>query len=193
MYFTNCVNVIDLEATCWSKEEKPGITEIIQIGIVKLDLRNEPKELYFDSYYIKPEHSSSLSDYCCNLTGITNQALERAWNFRGVAARLRGDYNSDKIPWISWGNLDYQLFNNNSKLFKTPNPMSQYFVDFQPIFSNLMKLKTAPSLKDACDLFEIEFTGKQHNAFDDASNLAKIYLKFLKIFQRNFSAESSSV
>ncbi|MEM8890039.1 MAG: 3'-5' exonuclease, partial [Bacteroidota bacterium] len=74
--------IVDLEATCWKKREKGQINEIIEIGAVAID--EAGNELGEFAEFIKPKLNPILSDFCKELTSISQSEIDAAQSFPEV-------------------------------------------------------------------------------------------------------------
>ncbi|KFV03543.1 3'-5' exoribonuclease 1, partial [Pterocles gutturalis] len=75
--------VVDFEATCEEGNPPEFIHEIIEFPIVLLNTRTLEIEDTFQQY-VKPEINPELSDFCINLTGITQDIVDKADTFPQV-------------------------------------------------------------------------------------------------------------
>ena len=109
------VLVIDLEATCWRGSPPEGqVNEIIEIGLVLLPTSLASQGMK-RSILVKPQHSE-ISEFCTELTGITQEAVDLSGvDFPEACSILMDDYKSHRVPWGSWGNYDRLQFMENCK------------------------------------------------------------------------------
>jgi inhibitor of KinA sporulation pathway (predicted exonuclease) len=103
------LNVVDVEATCWSGDQPPGeVSEIIEIGLTVLDTRQRAR---VDKHQIlvRPERST-VSAFCTELTGLTQAQVDTGVTFAEACAQLRKEHHSDSRAWASWGDYDRKQF-----------------------------------------------------------------------------------
>lgn len=181
----NGILVIDLELTCWDKKdpkESKGIREIIQIGIVDLD----PQTLDIkkkQSYFVKPHFNDELSDYCKELTSISdNQVFKEGRPLNEVMNTLSKNWGFSKKIIVFWGDdhLDFERDCNrlnikNKTSHSTINFGLQYAV-FQSV-KNKSKLQNVGLIK-AMNNEGLKFMGRQHDALVDSENTAILYKNF---------------
>ena len=167
--------VFDLEFTAWdgslaSRWSRPGEhTEVVQIGAVKLDAQSLKITDEFECL-VRPRVNPVLSQYLIELTGITNEMLEK----RGVdfITAYRGflDFVGPSPTW-AFGRDDL-IFTDNLKL---------YAWDGLPVppYSNAVPWFAAHGIdlkgKHACDVAEAAgavFEGRKHDALSDARGVA---------------------
>ncbi|XP_072481680.1 3'-5' exoribonuclease 1 isoform X2 [Notamacropus eugenii] len=75
--------IIDFEATCEEGNPPDFTHEIIEFPVVLLNTHTLEIEDTFQQY-VKPEINAQLSDFCINLTGITQDMVDRADTFPQV-------------------------------------------------------------------------------------------------------------
>lgn len=90
----NCVDsyydyicIIDFEATCEEGNPPEFIHEIIEFPVVLLNTHTLEIEDTFQQY-VRPELNTQLSDFCINLTGITQDQVDRADTFPQVLKKV---------------------------------------------------------------------------------------------------------
>lgn len=178
----NLVNVIDVEATCYpDRIFPPGETqEIIEIGVAVVDLRAR-KIVDNLSLPIKPLYSK-VSPFCTQLTGWTQEELERIGTSYAEAAQvLTGQLDSKNRPWASQGNTDKYFFEKETRLTGVPYPFGAEHFNIAGLTSILTGRSKQLGLKKALRLFGLTQEGTHHRAKDDAFNSAR---QFLEIVER---------
>lgn len=171
--------IIDLEATC---DDKPtwnrADMEIIQIGAVIVDPAGQTIKTY--NAFAKPSIHPVLTDFCKNLTGITQEQIDTA---RPLKAVLR-DFNEWAAMnenffggyWGSWGAYDLKQFMRDAERQRVD------MFDLLEIYRhhNLKQLwadarRQRPcGLGKALDIEGLKFDGRAHNGLDDARNIARL-------------------
>lgn len=174
---TNKLIIIDLEATCWDDKPRDFVAknqEIIEIGITVLS----PKEkaiLSNETFLIKP--STKLSEFCTNLTTITDDMLNDKPSLKETLSEIDKKYNLRNYVWGSWGYYDLNQLKRETKRKNIKNP----FFD-----KNHINLKTKVALDNgwskgvgiekALKILNLSFDGTPHRAIDDTKNIAKILI-----------------
>lgn len=176
----NEILVIDVEATCWSghfhSDNSPQgqQQEIIEIGIAvvnRLDQEIEETE----SILVVPTHSE-VSEYCTELTGLTEEELARdGLLYKNAIKKLRNDFKSWNRPFVSWGEFDRRQFRRDCELKNVGFPFSRH-LNLKTIDAWDAGLKNEKGLKKALNRRDIELEGDHHSGVDDAYNTAKIFL-----------------
>lgn len=172
-------NIIDLEATCWEQGERPhGIqSQIIQIGICVADLHNKTISKPESIYVLPSSPFNGLTEFCTELTGITDEILVEKGISKGEAFSILVDkYRTHKRPWGSWGDYDRRMLDMESRYMPLINrPMSNQHLNIKlmyPIFTG-RKLSGLPK---AMKVLGLEFEGRHHDGADDAFNIARVLL-----------------
>lgn len=181
---------IDIESTCWRGHAPEGQTsEIIEVGYCLLDLKTAQK-LDQGGVYVKPAQSQ-VSEFCTQLTGITQWTLEkRGESFEEACAVLRR-MSSLSMPWASFGDYDRHMFTNQCLYRGVPYPFSQEHLNIKEMINQCflpLRQMISPSadkygLKTASEAFNIPFTGRHHSGADDASNLGSLVLRLASMIE----------
>ena len=167
--------VFDLEFTAWpgSMESRWGRegehTEVVQIGAVKLDAETLNVTDEFECL-VRPRVNPHLSPYLIELTGITNEMIERRSVDFITAYRGFLDFVES---WATWAfGRDDQIFAYNLKLYA-------WDVLPVPAYTNAIPWFAAHGVdlrgKHACDVPEAAgaiFDGRKHDALADARGVA---------------------
>lgn len=177
---------IDVECACWENKRVPQgqRMDIIEIGIATFDLYShavEPKE----SILVKPQ-SAEISEYCTDLTGITQEELdEKGITIEEAFKKLWKRYEANKRFWFSWGQEDRRFIYNDSKFYGIDNPMHVGHCDVRSLFFSKFTrqhelLRHNPNLQQAINMAGLEFKGEAHSALSDAYNTARLYKKIIE-------------
>lgn len=179
----NGILVIDLELTCWEKCQEKGVREIIQVGIVNLDPMTL-EETHSQSYYVKPQHNTELSEYCKNLTGLTNNNIFKEGNhLEDVINTLSNKWGFSNKVLIFWGD-DHLDFKRDCDRLKIENKTSKNVINFGLQYSLFYSFKKQESLRNiglvnAMREEGMDFEGRQHDGLVDAKNTARLYKTFM--------------
>lgn len=168
------VIVVDVEQTCWphSSEKFDRLAEIIEIGAVRVDLSTGQ---ILDSWQslIRPTRHPNLSDYCQELTGITQADLKGKPRFREAYAHFVRFCGGKHLSILAgWGadNLSLERScGDNQTLMRHPvaywNVSHMYSARFDMPSTNLKK---------AVEAMNLSFEGDPHRALPDAMNTARL-------------------
>lgn len=173
---------IDVEATCWENKKAPiGQTkDIIEIGIALIDTRTLQVEIN-KSFIVKPERSK-ISKYCNDLTSLTQNEVDSGISFKKACEEIR-EFNPKAIPWLSWGNEDRRLFEQQCRETSVEYPFGPRHIDFKSHFAILHGLFKEVSLKEALEIGNVTPIGKTHSGKYDALNTAYLYINAIKRFR----------
>jgi inhibitor of KinA sporulation pathway (predicted exonuclease) len=170
------LTVFDLEYTAWECSMarhwlEPGqFKEVVQIGAVRLDGRTLEVLDEFD-LLVRPRINPVLSPYFQNLTGITNDQVERGGVDFAEAYRRFADFAGDD-PICAFGH-DEWILEENLRLYGIADFRAlPRFSDLRSWFAacnvdprGMLSCEIAPSLG-------LTFQGRAHNALDDARSMA---------------------
>lgn len=170
--------IIDLEATCWRDGSKSD-NEIIELGAILVDdVCNKIGE--FQSF-VKPSRNPILSEFCKELTSISQQDIDGASDFPTVlgnfiswierTARCR----VEDVIFCSWGYYDKKQLLKDCKQHAIRFPFSVHR-SLKHEFARRRNIKP-PGLKRALKLCGLEYEGIQHRALDDARNIFRLFSK----------------
>lgn len=155
--------------------------EAIRLGAVKYVI-DTGSITYFDQY-IRPESSEPLTKFCKTLTGIEDDDLVRANEFKEVFANfLEWIGGIKKTRYFSWSPSDLFRLKMDGLRHdiseRTIKKIEQRYVDFQKLFKDRVS-KNPVSVEDALKLYDLEFIGEKHNPMFDAFNTLRIYETFI--------------
>jgi inhibitor of KinA sporulation pathway (predicted exonuclease) len=174
--------VVDVEATCWEEREPPKgqYSEIIEIGCTIMEQSPDDEWETTDSFgiLVKPT-ASYVSEFCENLTGITQQALEDNGVDFSVAMYMLKEVQAG--IWASWGNYDYDMMKKECTRHNL-----QWWKHLPTMHLNVKALFSAKNickgrgLSRALRQAHMEFEGTPHRGKDDSENVARILKQILK-------------
>lgn len=177
--------VLDLEFTCWNyRPPSPNRKEIIEIGIAVVDTLKE-RILKSESIIIKPKYSK-IGKFCTKLTSLTQDyVMEKGIPFDVACHRLLEDYDSDLIPWASYGGEDLKQFKEQCRDEKIDYPMHERHYDLAVFAQRVWDSRDSIGLQNLLNLFKMEFIGNPHRGGDDAINTARVLFQLLKKHEEN--------
>jgi len=174
--------VIDVEATCYPNNEFPSgeKMEIIEIGGCTVDLQTlEVADKI--SLLCRPQ-ISTVSQYCTELTTLTQERLDREGIlFQDACQILRDQLKTKKRSWSSFGTYDLHQFDKNCLDFGIKSPFGGRHIDIKLMATVLLGLKKAPGLKKLSAIIDVPMEGTHHRGDDDAWNTAKILAKLIRV------------
>ena len=180
--------VVDLEMNKIrqnSEARRICTSETIEIGAVMLD--DNLQEIASFRTYVKPEYNDGIVRKISKLTGITDDMVANAPLFSD-AFRMFTNWclgTGDEVTVYAWSDSDYNQISKEI-ILKGYEPteaeiplLSEAWADFQQEFDSHLGFERRLSLKLALDMAGIDFSGREHDALDDARNTAKL----LQIFR----------
>lgn len=159
--------IIDLEATCCTRNEFPrSDMEIIEIGCVIVDETYTILGTF--ARFVKPALNPQLTEYCRNLTNISQDDIDRAPALPNVLIELRQWMSLfDISEWGSWGMFDRKQINAECARSNCTNPLHNI---------KHVNLKCGrKGLNTVLAAHGLQFQGVPHRALTDAKNVAYLY------------------
>ena len=165
--------IVDLEATCWEKNQTPNRMEIIEIGAVSVESSSDSPSSEF-AKFIKPVTEPILSGFCKNLTSISQDEIDQADYFYQVFPAFLDWIGDETFTICSWGNYDMNQFRVDCQRHKIPFPETFLnHINLKTGFAEVMNVKSCGMAK-ALKILGFELAGTHHRGIDDARNIAKI-------------------
>ena len=173
--------IIDLEATCWKNDMDFTKMETIEIGAVKLAGDNLEVLSEF-SHFVRPVEIPQLSDFCTELTSITQQDVDKAEPFNIVFPELLKWIGEEDYKMVSWGSYDLTQFTIDCRRhdINLPERFAEEHINLKKEFAKL-KQRRPCGMKQALRILNIPLAGTHHRGIDDARNIAKIAQQVLKL------------
>lgn len=175
--------VVDLEMnTIRRKSEARKIwnMETIEIGAVMLD--DNLEEIASFRTYVKPEFNDCIERKITRLTGITDDMVKNAPSF-SEALKMFTNWclgTNDDVTIYAWSESDYMQISNEMLLKNyqvsenEKDLLLNEWSDFQHEFDSHLGFQKQVSLKMALDMAGVDFSGREHDALDDARNTAEL-------------------
>jgi inhibitor of KinA sporulation pathway (predicted exonuclease) len=176
------LNVIDLEATCWTGEPPPGaVSEIIEIGLTVLDVA-ERRRVSRHRVLVRPVRSEA-SAFCTELTGLTQAEVDQGVGFAEACRILVAEYAAAERPWASWGDYDRRQFVRQCRADGVDYPLGQpperLHTNAKAVFTEAYGLRKRPGMDQALEIAGLPLEGRHHRGEDDAWNIAALILGVL--------------
>lgn len=168
--------VIDFEATC-SKDnaEFPrSEMEIIEFGAVLCEAQGLSIVGEFQSF-VRPVRRPVLTEFCRQLTGITQAEVNGAPPFPRVIAALKEKFPpSESVRFCSWGDYDKNQLRQDCTFHRVPYPFLGGHSNLKRLFMEAQELEREMGVGQALRTAGLAFEGRQHRAIDDARNIARL-------------------
>lgn len=166
--------VIDLEATCDNEDAVPRREmEIIEIGAVLVDGANFEPLAEFQRF-VRPVRHPTLTEFCLQLTSITQAQVDAAEGFVPVLEQLR-EFMGDQQPlFCSWGNYDRGQFGLDAGFHQVELPFGRDHLNLKQAFSDALGTRKRFGMAAALRKLGLPLEGTHHRGIDDARNIARI-------------------
>ena len=167
--------IIDVEATCCKDNSFPvNEMEMIEIGAVLICADSLTKLDEF-STFIQPQRHPKLTDFCTNLTTITQHDVDHAPYYpEAINTFQKWLGNYDNYLFCSWGEYDKQQFEQDCAFHNVPYPIPAPHLNIKKQFSKTQKVRKRQGMAGALKLAKIPFSGSHHRGIDDANNMIKL-------------------
>ncbi|KAI8876925.1 hypothetical protein K501DRAFT_231185 [Backusella circina FSU 941] len=173
----------DVEATCIKDGGFNYANEIIEFPVVLISGTTFEVVDEFRSY-VKPGINPVLSEYCIELTGITQDIVDKSPDFVEVLNAFQvfmekyDLFRSKTATFVTDGPYDIRDFITkqckHSNLASRPSYFDIPWVNIRKTFRQFYNLKTHHNISAMLYFLDMEFTGREHSGLDDARNLAAI-------------------
>ena len=170
--------ILDLELTCWDQtdpnKQEQNKMEIIELGVVVFNTQTKSIESQWNRV-VRPTQFPTLTDYCKNLTHISQDEVDSA---PGLLQVLDEQLKQGFLPhpkdftWAAWGTDPKGL---QEEIEFRNGPGDPWF---DPRYINIKLHFSARhkrcGLKEALRILNIEQTLPQHRALPDAISTFKV-------------------
>ncbi|XP_063776111.1 3'-5' exoribonuclease 1 isoform X2 [Pseudophryne corroboree] len=180
--------IIDFEATCEEGNDAEYVHEIIEFPIVLLNTRTLEVEDTFQRY-VRPEIKTQLSEFCINLTGITQDVVDKADTFptvlQSVVNWIREKELGTKYKYaiLTDGSWDMSKFLNmqcHVSRIKYPR-FAKKWINIRKSYGNFYKVpRNQTKLLMMLEKLGMSYNGRLHCGLDDSKNIARIAIRMLQ-------------
>lgn len=140
--------------------------EVIQIGAVKMDSKMNICGSY--QIIVKPQHFKKLHRHVSELTGITQEQMDKGTPLPVAAERFKKWCGKD-FCFLTWGPDDIPMLKENFNVHDIPSAWLDKVYDLQVIFNRQTDDSSKQrSLEYAMDYFGLEQHLPAHDALNDA-------------------------
>ena len=167
--------ILDVESTCWERGSRGRVSEIIEIGAVRLGCENFAPVGEFDQI-VQPLLNPILSAFCAELTGIHQAQVDRAPRFPEAFRAFTEWAAGDEEFWLlSWGVYDLAQIKRDCALHGiAPPPSLLGHTNLKTAFASLHGTSARIGLRRALATVGLQFEGRHHRGIDDARNIASL-------------------
>lgn len=167
--------VVDLEATCSrDKSIARDNREIIEIGAVMVAVEKWQPVEEFQSF-VRPVIHPELTDFCTQLTGISQEDVASAPPFPEVLVRFHAwSQRFEPLVFGSWGNYDKKQFQQDCEYHHCAFPITAPHVNLKAQSSKQLGLRKRHGMSAALKIAKLDLIGAHHRGIDDARNIARL-------------------
>jgi inhibitor of KinA sporulation pathway (predicted exonuclease) len=167
--------IVDVEATCSSDGRVPRQEmEIIEIGAV---IQNSHTFEIVSEFqiFIKPVRHPDLTQFCIELTGITQEQVSNASSYaEAIDSMKEWMYEVNDAIFCSWGDYDRKQFLQDCGFHHVAYPFRSSHLNLKVEFSRTLGNKKKLGISEALQHIGLDFDGSHHRGLDDAKNIARI-------------------
>ncbi|XP_060950234.1 ERI1 exoribonuclease 2 [Limanda limanda] len=194
--------VIDFESTCW-REKSSYSPEVIEFPAVLLNTSSGEVESEFHTY-VQPQEHPTLSEFCTELTGITqlqveagipmriclsrfcrwlqNLQLEKGVVFPNKQQKCSPPPPSPKLcTFLTWSDWDLGVclqYECKRKQLHKPDVLNSW-IDLRSTY-RLFYDRKPKGLNGALQDLGIQFAGREHSGLDDSRNTAQLAARMMR-------------
>ncbi len=169
--------IIDFECTCW-EDRSHAANEIIEFPAIVMNSRTLQVEYEFHRY-VQPTENPILSDFCIELTGISQNDVDNADTLDIVLDYFDEFLTSNniiKFTMCTDGPWDFQTFlypETKRKYIHYPD-WAHTWIDIRRRFQRSYGLEKWQNVDRMLTILGMVFQGRPHSGIDDARNIARI-------------------
>jgi len=169
------IAVLDFEATC-RPDRRPSPQEVIEMPVIVIDSKTGEEVSRFHKY-VKPVHHPKLTQFCTDLTGITQDTVDKADLFNAVWKEFatfmaEHDYNDKNTIFVICGDWDIKtMLPSQAGLFNIRVP--SYFKKWINIKRFILQKWeiNCKGMMEILEEFKIDHVGRHHSGIDDVINI----------------------
>lgn len=175
--------ILDLEATCWEDRALNNTSEIIEIGAVKVNAHQEIVSEFCQ--FIRPKVHPVLSEFCKELTTITQAEIDNADDFPQVQQSFLDWIKEDADEYVlgSWGFYDQKQLTKDCLLHNLKTDWLSPHISIKHQHAKIIGAKRPMGMAGALKREELDLVGTHHRGIDDARNITRIFLKYFQHWQ----------
>ena len=172
--------VCDVEGTCCEDSGFTFESEIIEFPVI-LVRGSDLEVLDIFHRYCRPLLNPKLSDFCLELTGISQETVDGAQPFDVVYKEFNNWLGSkcidrDECCFVTDGPFDLRDFiEKEFTYFGIERPEYMYrIIDIRKAFAKIYE--KSGNLEEMLSSANMVFDGKPHSGLDDSKNICKIFI-----------------
>eukprot|EP01083_Nonionella_stella_P147520 465629_1 len=195
--------VLDFEATC-ARNTRINPQEIIEWPAMIIDTRTNKISDKIFHFYIRPKHKPKLTAFCTELTGITQQLLDKVGSRNTIESVTeqwnKWCYHNDLLPMsehepnaciVTCGDWDLKTMWTQQLKVSDCTAASLFYawINIKHVFRQNTDYYTRQSniyrqgglnMMSMLSYLNIKHKGRHHSGIDDVRNICKIVQRLLK-------------
>lgn len=175
--------VLDFEATCKKDEKILPVQEIIEFPVCKVSARTFEIEATFHKY-VQPTKNKKLTNFCTELTGITQDKVDNKPVLEEVLILLHEWMEEEKLHdenvrsiFVTCGDWDLKT--------ALPNQCDYFGIEYKDYLKEWINIKQVfervtgkragrPDLPNMLKAFDLTLDGHYHSGLADSQNISKV-------------------
>jgi 3'-5' exoribonuclease 1 len=172
--------VVDVEATCWKKGVFSRKKETIEIGAVRLLLARAQSTWPEFQTFVRPQRLPRLSNFCRELTGITQRDVDAAPTFpEALRLFLEWSQPSERVVLATWSHYDLWQLDLDLQAHGLPK-LGFPVLDVKKLAARIVGSKSFE--ETVRDLAPDSLAMPRHRAIADARRTARILYRLMRPF-----------
>lgn len=186
--------ILDFEATCWENSKSHEIIEFPSVLLEWSIDNNSPfviREISRIQIYVKPKKNPTVSKYCFDLTGISQDQVDRGVDLKSALIQHKnwlvnsiGSYDLSNVTIVTCGNWDIKIMlqQDLKNINFTVDKLYSNWVNIKDIFVLITNSKSKKkSMVFMLNHFKLKLEGRHHSGIDDCHNISRIFIKLIEL------------
>ena len=175
------------------KDSKEDCIELLSIAGIFVDIeKNEVKETFYE--IVKPFKNTVLSEYCMELTKITQEEVNNARFMGEVVDDFITIYKKHGAPkCVIWGNFDFVALARSIRINAYTGEFKNLVYkmkNLQPEVSRVIRyngvqISNCWALQKVKAIYGLSESNNKHNALSDAKDLWEVYIAYISKKKKN--------
>lgn len=203
---TDYVCIVDFEATCWKEKRDHEIIEFpavllaweqIDLSIMSKKQKYKLREVSRIQLFVKPMTDPIVSDFCHQLTGITQKQVDHGMPLLvAIATHLKwlneslpsGSNINNRVTILTHGDwdlgtmlpMDIKNINDKQKSDYKLDEIYQRYVNIKDLFQKVTREK-GKGMAKMLSFLKLKLEGRHHSGIDDCHNIARMFIKLVSM------------
>ena len=168
--------IIDFEATCSNKNEFPR-EEMEIIEFAALCVREDFSSAFLFDFFVRPVRNPILTEFCKNLTSITQSDVDHAQPFTVVFPYFNKWLSAiEDLVFCSWGAYDKKQLIKDLSYHNIDDqyPFDERHFNLKEMYAKRKGWERGCGMAEALRQENLELSGIHHRGVDDVQNIAKL-------------------